>query len=315
MLPASTGQRTPREASQGKQKGRTVEIQRLIGRAMRAVADMDALGERTLWLDCDVLQADGGTRCAGISASTSRRSGRSTGWGSAARSSTPSPRSPSASSTVRLLDLDYVEDSSAEVDLNVVMTAMGGWSRRARGRRSRARSWTRCSPSARRASMRSRRRSGRLPRPFMPELCSPSSRFASALRPASAPPSGSSGSCASGKRACARTCWSRSGRALRSSRRLDGLALLERRRDRLRPDANRRADRHRRRLPRRGRDHPPGPDGPRSDDCGDALGRRRDRDGGRRRLLLRGRPHDRGGADQPVAAADPRVPALRPRPA
>jgi ribonuclease PH len=67
MLPASTGQRTPREASQGKQKGRTVEIQRLIGRAMRAVADMEALGERTLWLDCDVLQADGGTRCAGIS--------------------------------------------------------------------------------------------------------------------------------------------------------------------------------------------------------------------------------------------------------
>ena len=66
MLPASTGQRTPREASQGKQKGRTVEIQRLIGRALRAVADMDALGERTLWLDCDVLQADGGTRCASI---------------------------------------------------------------------------------------------------------------------------------------------------------------------------------------------------------------------------------------------------------
>jgi len=67
MLPASTGQRTQREASAGKQKGRTVEIQRLIGRALRAVADMDALGERTLWLDCDVLQADGGTRCASIS--------------------------------------------------------------------------------------------------------------------------------------------------------------------------------------------------------------------------------------------------------
>src|SRR5438552_4914713 len=67
MLPASTGARTQREASAGKQKGRTVEIQRLIGRALRSVADMEALGERTLWLDCDVLQADGGTRCEGIS--------------------------------------------------------------------------------------------------------------------------------------------------------------------------------------------------------------------------------------------------------
>src|SRR5262249_16740675 len=67
LLPASTGQRTQREASAGKQKGRTGEIQRLIGRAVRAVTDFEALGERTLWLDCDVLQADGGTRCAAIS--------------------------------------------------------------------------------------------------------------------------------------------------------------------------------------------------------------------------------------------------------
>ena len=67
LLPASTGERTQREASAGKQKGRTVEIQRLIGRALRAVLDFEALGERTLWLDCDVLQADGGTRCAAIS--------------------------------------------------------------------------------------------------------------------------------------------------------------------------------------------------------------------------------------------------------
>ena len=67
LLPASTGERTEREASRGKQGGRTVEIQRLIGRALRAVADFEALGERTLWLDCDVLQADGGTRCAAIS--------------------------------------------------------------------------------------------------------------------------------------------------------------------------------------------------------------------------------------------------------
>ena len=67
LLPASTGSRTSREASDGKQKGRTVEIQRLIGRSLRAVADLEALGERTVWLDCDVLQADGGTRCASIS--------------------------------------------------------------------------------------------------------------------------------------------------------------------------------------------------------------------------------------------------------
>src|SRR5439155_6965421 len=67
MLPASTGERSAREASRGRQGGRTVEIQRLIGRAVRAVADFEALGERTLWLDCDVLQADGGTRCASIS--------------------------------------------------------------------------------------------------------------------------------------------------------------------------------------------------------------------------------------------------------
>src|SRR5437660_7128647 len=66
LLPASTGQRTQREASTGRQKGRTVEIQRLIGRAIRAVADFEVFGERTLWLDCDVLQADGGTRCAAI---------------------------------------------------------------------------------------------------------------------------------------------------------------------------------------------------------------------------------------------------------
>ena len=67
LLPASTGERTQREASRGKQGGRTVEIQRLIGRALRAATDFGALGERTLWLDCDVLQADGGTRCASIS--------------------------------------------------------------------------------------------------------------------------------------------------------------------------------------------------------------------------------------------------------
>jgi ribonuclease PH len=126
MLPASTGQRTPREASQGKQKGRTVEIQRLIGRAMRAVADMQALGERTLWLDCDVLQADGGTRCAGISGVyvAARRALDRMGLGRALVD-TVAAVSVGIVDGEPLLDLDYVEDSSAEVDLNVVMTGSG----------------------------------------------------------------------------------------------------------------------------------------------------------------------------------------------
>jgi ribonuclease PH len=124
LLPASTGERTQREASAGKQKGRTVEIQRLIGRAIRSVLDFEALGERTLWLDCDVLQADGGTRCAAISGA----------WVAAARAlgraglSRALPESVAAVSLgivggELLLDLDYEEDSSAEVDLNLVLTA------------------------------------------------------------------------------------------------------------------------------------------------------------------------------------------------
>jgi ribonuclease PH len=126
MLPASTGERTQREASAGKQKGRTVEIQRLIGRALRSVADLEALGERTLWIDCDVLQADGGTRCAAISGA----------WVAAALAlgraglSRALPESVAAVSLgivggELLLDLDYEEDSGAEVDLNVVMTGSG----------------------------------------------------------------------------------------------------------------------------------------------------------------------------------------------
>jgi ribonuclease PH len=118
LLPASTGERTQREASAGKQKGRTVEIQRLIGRALRSVLDFEALGERTLWVDCDVLQADGGTRCASISGA----------WVAAARAlgkaglSRALPESVAAVSLgivggELLLDLDYVEDSGAEVDL------------------------------------------------------------------------------------------------------------------------------------------------------------------------------------------------------
>ena len=123
MLPASTGERTQREASAGKQKGRTVEIQRLIGRAIRAVTDMEALGERTLWLDCDVLQADGGTRCAAISGAYVAAA-RAPDRAGLARVLVDSVAAVSLGIVggERLLDLDYEEDSSAEVDLNVVMT-------------------------------------------------------------------------------------------------------------------------------------------------------------------------------------------------
>ena len=126
LLPASTGERTSREASAGKQKGRTVEIQRLIGRAIRAVADMEALGERTLWLDCDVLQADGGTRCAAISGAyvAAARALDRAGLGRVLRDSVGAV-SVGIVGGEQLLDLDYEEDSSADVDLNVVITGDG----------------------------------------------------------------------------------------------------------------------------------------------------------------------------------------------
>ena len=126
LLPASTGQRTQREASAGRQKGRTVEIQRLIGRALRAVADLEALGERTLWIDCDVLQADGGTRCAAISGAyvAARRALDRFGLGNTLTDSVAAV-SAGVVEGEALLDLDYVEDASAEVDLNVVMAGDG----------------------------------------------------------------------------------------------------------------------------------------------------------------------------------------------
>jgi ribonuclease PH len=125
MLPASTGERVAREARQGRQGGRTVEIQRLVGRSLRAAYDMETLGERTVWLDCDVIQADGGTRTAAITGA----------WIALARAAQrrgfPLPDDQVAAVSVgivegeRLLDLDYEEDSSAEVDMNVVMTGSG----------------------------------------------------------------------------------------------------------------------------------------------------------------------------------------------
>jgi ribonuclease PH len=125
MLPASTGQRTQREASAGKQKGRTVEIQRLLGRSLRAVYELETLGEHTVWIDCDVIEADGGTRTAAISGA----------WVAltvaARKSGLPEPGDLVGAVSVGIvdgeprLDLDYSEDSAADVDMNVVMTGDG----------------------------------------------------------------------------------------------------------------------------------------------------------------------------------------------
>jgi ribonuclease PH len=126
MLPASTGERTPRAVSRGRPDGRTVEIQRLIGRALRGVCDFEALGERTLWLDCDVLQADGGTRCASITGAwiAARRALDRFGLSKALAGSVAAV-SVGIVEGEPVLDLDYLEDSAAETDMNVVMTGSG----------------------------------------------------------------------------------------------------------------------------------------------------------------------------------------------
>jgi ribonuclease PH len=132
MLPASTGERKRRDVSKGRPDGRTVEIQRLIGRSLRGIVNFEALGERTVWIDCDVLEADGGTRCAAITGGyialelALRRV-----MGEGKLGALPLTQSVAAVSTGMvdgraLLDLDYSEDSRAEVDANVVMTGDGG---------------------------------------------------------------------------------------------------------------------------------------------------------------------------------------------
>jgi ribonuclease PH len=131
MLPASTGERRQRDVTRGRPDGRTVEIQRLIGRALRGVVDLASLGERTVYLDCDVLQADGGTRCASITGAyvaLALACARLRTEGQLERS--PLTGSVAAVSCgmidgAALLDLDYSEDSVAEVDANVVMTGDG----------------------------------------------------------------------------------------------------------------------------------------------------------------------------------------------
>jgi ribonuclease PH len=131
MLPRSTNTRTAREAARGKQSGRTQEIQRLVGRALRASVDLGQLGTRTFTLDCDVIEADGGTRCASITAAyVALAQAVRTLHGKKALSSLPK-MIPVAAVSVGIVkgtvvtDLDYEEDSSAEVDMNVVATGEG----------------------------------------------------------------------------------------------------------------------------------------------------------------------------------------------
>jgi len=133
MLPRSTNTRTRREAAEGRQSGRTQEIQRLIGRSLRAVVDLAALGERTVRIDCDVLEADGGTRCASITGAWVAVA-LACGWMRARSLLAADPlRDHVAAISVgvvageSVLDLDYAEDSSSDTDMNVVMTGGGGF--------------------------------------------------------------------------------------------------------------------------------------------------------------------------------------------
>jgi ribonuclease PH len=131
MLPRATEERTPREAARGKQSGRTLEIQRLIGRSLRAITDQEALGEKTIFIDCDVIEADGGTRTASITgAFVALALAMARMVAAGILKSSPLVDSVAATSVgivddVSLLDLCYEEDARAEIDMNVVMTGHG----------------------------------------------------------------------------------------------------------------------------------------------------------------------------------------------
>ena len=133
MLPRSTGSRMDREAAKGKQSGRTQEIQRLIGRSLRAIIDLEKLGERSIQIDCDVIQADGGTRTASITgAYVALHDAIATLLKSGAISESPLIQGMAAISVgvyqgQPVLDLDYLEDSDCDTDMNVVMTTDGGF--------------------------------------------------------------------------------------------------------------------------------------------------------------------------------------------
>lgn len=128
MLPGATNTRNDREAARGKQNGRTVEIQRLIGRSLRAMVDMDKLGERTIRLDCDVIQADGGTRTASITgAAVALADALKKIDADAALVALVSSVSVGIYNNTPVLDLDYAEDSKAQTDMNVVRIGSGGF--------------------------------------------------------------------------------------------------------------------------------------------------------------------------------------------
>lgn len=133
MLPRSTGSRMDREAAKGKQSGRTQEIQRLIGRSLRAIIDLEKLGERSIHMDCDVIQADGGTRTASITgAYVALHDAITTLLASGKITESPLKQSVAAISVgvykgLPVLDLDYIEDSDCDTDMNVVMTTDGGF--------------------------------------------------------------------------------------------------------------------------------------------------------------------------------------------
>ncbi len=133
MIPSSTHSRTPREASRGKLSGRTQEIQRLIGRSLRTVVDLDKLGERTIWIDCDVIQADGGTRCASITGAfmalvlALKKLKKNKLIEELPVKDYLAAVSVGIIEGEKLLDLDYLEDSTASVDLNIVKTSSGGF--------------------------------------------------------------------------------------------------------------------------------------------------------------------------------------------
>ena len=133
MIPSSTHTRTAREASRGKLSGRTQEIQRLIGRSLRTIVDMEKMGERTVWIDCDVIQADGGTRCASITgafialALAFKKLKKEKVIDEVPIRDYVAAVSVGIAEGNQLLDLDYSEDSEAAVDLNIIKTGSGGF--------------------------------------------------------------------------------------------------------------------------------------------------------------------------------------------
>ena len=318
MLPASTGDRTDREASRGKQGGRTIEIQRLIGRSIRSVTDFEALGERTLWIDCDVLQADGGTRCAAIT-------GAYVAAPSRARQVRP------LEGAVRLRRRSFGGDrrrrSAARPRLLGGLAGRGGHER-GHDRRRRARRGTghrgedAVQPCASRRPARARSRAGsktwrwsrrkqllQLASSQLPTLNWDESLLRLALAALLGGLIGVERELREREAGLRTHLLVSLGSALFTIVGAYGFhAFLDSRSDRRArgPDEDRRADRHRHRFSRRRRDHPAGALGARAHDGRDAVGRRSGRSRRGRRLLQRRGEHHGARAARPLAAANHR---------